>query len=462
MYWAQPFGAVDDILAALQEIECRTFFRSTPYPKVVDDVLARHALETFETPSLDNWLHATYKHFARPYEYCRDLDTVATYPLGIFQTSETTGLPKPITVRLGSCSALDLFQQLPALGERPITLTAMSGKRVLSTFGWYQYAGLVFNLITVVFYDCIAVLAPAIQDWDADLVDAVHVHGNVQGSYLYPALCVEIAQDGRKLQNLRSLDFVAYGGSSIPLWVGNMISRYTDLFVIYGTTEAGVLLVEVPTKSNTWPYFTLSPRTGHEYQHFSENFYELVIRRREHLQKWQAVFLNFPDVSQYHTGDLFTQHAYDRDLWRPAGRIADLLEFTNGQRFNPVPIESGLGEDPTIELAMICGRSGDNMILLLDPTSDHARREGKSFILSKWSFIAATFKSEGPSWLASMIHPEYVHVASEGKAIFRTGGKWNVNRIKTLPAHRHTLELLYGPLDTGTSFDRKSVVNSAS
>lgn len=253
MYWSQPFGTADEILESLRHMQCKTFFRPSHCPQVVVDIVAQRPMQVFDIPQLDQWLHATYNSQVPVYEYERKL--IPQNPWAVCQTSGTTGLPKSIVLRNGHTATMDCFQLLPKIGEKPCLYSHMIGKRILSTFGWYQYAGLLFSMILAVYYDFVSVMAPKLDDWTADDVDTVHVYGNVQAGFLYPSLFVEIAKDERKLEHLAHLDFLVFAGSFIPLWVGDAIVRYTSLGAVFGSTEAGGFPMELPRVREEWSYF---------------------------------------------------------------------------------------------------------------------------------------------------------------------------------------------------------------
>ena len=235
MYWAQPFGDKTDILEALRELRCGMCIKPDPCHEVVEEVLDEYGskMKIVPFPPLAEWLRDEYVPDAPSYPYDAGLSKTKELPWCIFQTSGTTGAPKPVVLRHGLPPAIDNHELLTVPGEREVLATYLKGKRVLSSFGWYQIAGLLFSMIMPVYFDFVCVMAPDISDWNGELVDAAHVHGNVQASLIYPALMVEVAKDEKKLKNLERLDIVFSGGSSIPLWVGDKAAERTEVSLCY-------------------------------------------------------------------------------------------------------------------------------------------------------------------------------------------------------------------------------------
>ncbi|KUI59775.1 hypothetical protein VP1G_06998 [Cytospora mali] len=452
MYWSQPFGETDYIVKALAGMDCDTFLKPSPCPEVVEDVLRQRPLRTVDLPHLDAWLSPHYDPDAEVYPYTLPTDNTeaASQPMMVFQTSGTTADPKPIVVRLGSASKIDTYHKLPQLGQQPWLFAHLTGQRVLSTFGWYQYAGFSFHITGAVYYDYVIVIAPEIHDWSAESIEAAIHYGNVQSCFLYPAACVEFCLDENKhrLPALRQLKLIVYGGSSIPFWVGNILNQYTQVGQIIGSTEAAIFPQEIPREKEEWPYLRLQPQSGVEFRPYLDNYYHMVVVRQKDLEDWQGAFVNFPELDEFLTGDLFERHATDPDLWLSSGRIADLFTLQDGRVFNPVPIEVDIAENPALILAMICGLSSTGkLVVLLTPRTPLAEGESPSeFVDRVWPSVERSFVTKGPKWILSFLDRDFINVTPQGLPIQRTGAKWNVNRKKTLALHLPALEKQFGEL----------------
>lgn len=446
------YANVQDMISSLDQIECQVFLRPNPGPKQTEEILNRRKMRVIDLPSLDTWLKGASSVRDEVVKYPCEKTLAEAYddPFVIFQSSGTTGTPKAIPSRHGVSAAMDTYQLLPSLGMDPCTFSYLSGKRVLSSFGWYQIAGLFLFLNIAVYYDFIGVLVPEAWDWTAETADAAHIYSGAQVSHLYPALLVEVAKDKKKLENMRNLDLVLFAGSSIPTHVGDTISNYTKVASIYGQTEGGYFPTELPERREDWAYWRMSSIFGAQFRHFDGNLYHLVVVPQKNQRAFQGPLVNDPHVSEHHTRDLFLPHPRLKDHWKSCGRMDDLLTLGGGRKFHPISIEDALSGLERIEIAMCCGLSGNRIVLLLEPTSYLPRESSEERLTPSveevWPDLEQTVKRESPLWVLSMISKDFVYFTRPTQGIVRTGNKWNVNRRRTLALYRDEIERKCGRL----------------
>ncbi|KAI9709679.1 MAG: hypothetical protein M1828_002378 [Chrysothrix sp. TS-e1954] len=455
MYWSVPGSEPEDVVSGVNGIECRIALMTDPCPTLAPEILKQCPMKTLHLPHMNSWLSDKIDPQLTPYPYEHDISYALEWPCNIFQTSGTTAPPKPIIVRHGSILVNDRFHTLPEAGADPTIYQRMTGKRVLSTFGWAQYAGFLFSLGNAVLYDYVAVLMGEIGDWTSDHLRIAQIYGNIQVTLLYPAICVLLAQDEAALQSTKALDFVGYAGSSVPLWAGRKIAEYTNFETVFGSSEAGLFPMDRARSQQEYPYMRLHRELGHEFRPYLDQYHHMVIVRRPEFEQWQVVFANFTDLEEWPTGDLFESHPTDLGLWRAAGRIADLLTFAEGRQINAVAIEEQLMEIGGIQLAMVCGQSGGSFVVLLTPEEGVPQENMEEFVSRRWPTIQYCFETRGPAWARGMLRKDFVRVTPPGRPILRTGGKWNVNRKKTLMLHQASLEADIGPLQTGLFLAKK-------
>ena len=243
---------------------------------------------------------------------------------------------------------------------------------------------------------------------------------------------------------------------------------------IFGSTEGGLYPLEIPRTRDEWSWMRLRPELGWVLRPYLGKFHHLIFLRQEQYLKWQGVFANYLDQNEFETGDLMERHPTKPDLIRPAGRIVDLLRLPNGHILNPIPIEARLGSHPDIDIAAVCGQTEDQkLVVLLDPTETVPEDTAQSFVDRLWSTVEQAFEEEvcrplpvvhtplrltplqGPAWARQMIQKSHVHVCTPNKPVLRTGGKWNVNRKRTMASYQAVIEAAHGKLFTGLSPKRR-------
>ena len=75
---------------------------------------------------------------------------------------------------------------------------------------------------------------------------------------------------------------------------------------------------------------------------------------------------HFPGSNSYHTRDLFKPHPSKAGLWKFHGRIDDIVVLSNGEKFNPVPIESTMQGCSLVTGALVVGQGRSQAALLIE------------------------------------------------------------------------------------------------
>ncbi|KAB8237367.1 uncharacterized protein BDW43DRAFT_297701 [Aspergillus alliaceus] len=163
-----------------------------------------------------------------------------------------------------------------------------------------------------------------------------------------------------------NLKYVFWGGSSLSPEVGRKIRDHTSLSGFMGMTEAGFILALAPEEKEDWEYFEWWPTNGIEMELVDGNLYELVIHR--HYDPFlHPVFHTFPDLSEYHTKDVYTRHLTKSELWKLRGRLDDVVSLSNGEKFNPVAIEKLIEGHALVARAVVVGNGRFQPALLVEP-----------------------------------------------------------------------------------------------
>jgi thioester reductase-like protein len=86
-----------------------------------------------------------------------------------------------------------------------------------------------------------------------------------------------------------------------------------------------------------------------------EGAFELVLFADTTTEGMSALNHNLPGISEYRTKDLFKQHTEKPGLWKYSGRRDDIIVLSNGEKFNPVPMELMIQGHPALSGALVVG-----------------------------------------------------------------------------------------------------------
>lgn len=98
----------------------------------------------------------------------------------------------------------------------------------------------------------------------------------------------------------------------------------------------------------------------------TEGVFEAVICRNASLDKEQPVF---PTLDEYPSGDLFSPHPLDPQLWQYHGRANNLQVFLTGEKYDPTVLEKQIIQHPDVEEALLIGTRRPRAALHLEMVS---------------------------------------------------------------------------------------------
>ena len=120
---------------------------------------------------------------------------------------------------------------------------------------------------------------------------------------------------------------------------------------------------------------------------------ELVLYRDDPYPELRGTTWSQPHVRVYRTRDTFKPHPMKANLWKFYGRNDDVIVFSNGAKYNPVPAESSLLSSDLITGVLIVGDGETQAAALIEPKDKPSSAE--ELIDDLWSDIeSANDKSQ--------------------------------------------------------------------
>ena len=86
----------------------------------------------------------------------------------------------------------------------------------------------------------------------------------------------------------------------------------------------------------------LRPAANISFRHKFNDLHKAIVVRNSESEEEQPIFRGFPDLRESSSGDLFSPHAANAELWQYPGRSDDLQVFRSGEKYNPVALEQRL------------------------------------------------------------------------------------------------------------------------
>ena len=377
-----------------------------------------------------------------PYTYEETWNAAIDNPILTICTSGTTGLPKLITYRNRTFTCFDSQYEL-GLSGRPLAINHFKQKRVWSSLSMAHLGGIYTNIVHPVYFHTVPVLGPPNGPLTAELCDQLILYDNISTGFYPPSLLDEIVTRPKSLHNLFNLDTVQYGTAPLNRATAQSIVGKVPVQPHYATTESSFPPYFSPGPED-WEYFSFHPFAGFEFCHRHDNFFELLILRKEEYIEFQPVFTTMQDASY------FIQKIYGArilvptkpSLWKYCGRTDDHIILSNSVHILPTSVESAIQEHPHVRAALVGGQGRTGPYLLVESVT-HGNKSGSSedLLNELWpSFQAANerliFLKEG--WITK----ERVIVAPETRPFARLV-KGSVDRTSTIKDFEQDIENCY-------------------
>ncbi|KAF6752758.1 hypothetical protein DFP72DRAFT_1069941 [Ephemerocybe angulata] len=357
----------------------------------------------------------------------------------ILHSSGSTSFPKPI--HLSHRNLVEWGLQ-PYFGEVDINGRILSN-HALPLFHAMGIVSTCWALTTGVILSNFAPGSPPQVPTPESTFESI-VASNSQLVFCVPTFLEEWGQDDDKVEFLRKIDAIMFGGAPIRQTTGDALyGKGVKLFPFYGATELGgssQFLLSRPPEAG-WEYFKLSPHTS-----------PVLIREDGAQGISRLYFKPSPTHSPatlnadldgervYDTKDLLVCHPTERGLWKIHGRADDQIMHSTGEKTNPVPIEAIITRHPNIRSAIVFGRGRFQAGVLIETCTPFLPEdENASFIDDIWSQIKEANKVS-PSH--SRIFKEMIIVAVPGKPFLYTA-KGSVRRQNILDLYKDEISALY-------------------
>jgi thioester reductase-like protein/aryl carrier-like protein len=400
---------------------------------------AAGSVHCLQCPTLEELLNAQPAAEAVPYTL--DFNQVKREPIVILHSSGSTGLPKPITMTHGSFAILDNDRNFPTVpGRRNHDLTtwdfSQPGSCLYVPFPLFHLAGFFNNIMIPLYTQTIPVFGPATRLPSGALTAHIIQNLNVKGCFLPPSLVADLYAEPNGLDLLKSLEVLCYAGGPLSEAIGNELVQHVTLCQFYGSTELGLVRQLMPPKEN-WQYMEFHPLSRLELQPADDGAYELVVFADAETESHSGLNHNLPGVSEFRTKDLFRRHPTEPNLWKFHARRDDILVLSNGEKFNPIPLELGVEAIPGVAGAVVAGQGQPRTALMVELRPDHGL--GSEVVDSLWPAIARlNADTAGPGRVSKSM----ILIASADKPFIRAG-KGTVVRKLTISAYEAELDALF-------------------
>jgi acyl-coenzyme A synthetase/AMP-(fatty) acid ligase len=351
-------GTQDGFVNTLKEFSCTTWVADAATAHIAETLQADKGLniKIVTCPPMEHWLEDV--DFT-PYPYSKTWDEAVWDPLFVLQTSGSTGIPKSFIYRHAMNATFNNY------GTNDLLHTPMTGTILWGPRPWWL-GGIAGLLHWPLYHETSSVVAPytpfpTTAEWTIRALEAVPV----DGMFINPSLVRDICLSERGIELLRRCRFVAYGGSALDGWVGDLLAAHTQLIPFIGSTEMGVLNMRRWDEPHEWRYYVFHPTAGTRMDAHGDGLFELVVERRPELKASQGIFCTMPHLKEYRSSDLYSKHPTKPGYFLYEGRADDTFRLKWFTRVKATETESELERDPFVKRAIMGGEGREEPWLIV-------------------------------------------------------------------------------------------------
>lgn len=360
----------------------------------------------------------------------------------------SAGLPKPITN--ANVWAISLLRDCALISQgRQLALASLARRKILAFMPPEWIVGLLLQLHMPVYMDLIPVLLPttAPRPLTADYVDRVHqlAPRDVDSGFYVPDLLKQLVKTPSHVAHMQHLSTIFFGGAALDKSAGDALAAFAVVQPVMGATEIGampLLATDPADRCEDWDWygFDLAHYSGVRMRPYADDLHEMVIERVPGEREVQIIFNVLPPGEQeYHTKDLFREHAAKKGRWKFAGRTDDFVKLASMTKFSAGHVEVLLDRHPLVRDTVVGGDGRKEPFVLVQLQESEGQRAREEVLADIWPVF-----EEANALVAEEIRlrKEMVLFATPDRP-FRKAGKGTINRRATLADYEDEIRRMY-------------------
>ncbi|OBR08091.1 Nonribosomal peptide synthetase [Colletotrichum higginsianum IMI 349063] len=434
----------------LEQTDCNIICCDSSFDHVVQPLAKERQMDIIVVSSAEAWLEDTeVQHFP----YIKTFEEAKMDPVVVLHTSGSTGLPKPVVLRVAMVAVGDAFHNLPDfMGSMNCIKSITLGERLFLPMPLFHAAGCCMSILSAIYWKHPVALGFTNRPLTPQAVLDALQYANIDNVILPPSILEEMASMPEGVDWLKKMKRVHFGGGNLARDAGDLLTKAgVPVSSLIASTETGVLPYFFQKNLNLWQWFIIdSDCMGVNWRQITEeeDIYEQIIVRKDEEDPLQGIFYTFPEAKEYSTKDLYCKHPTLPNHWRYYGRADNIITLSNGEKLNPLTIEEIVTGHPRVKGAIVAGAMRFQPLLIIEPIEDIKSGEEEKLIDDIWPLVV---KANKETVAHGQISRQFISVTSAKKP-FPRAGKGTIQRHMALKLYNDEINEWYKKAEDNTEF----------
>lgn len=211
MLFLSPRNNLEGHLNVLRGVGCQIFLKAESVN--IENILKYRHMHTAVVPELDVLLDESP---VKAYPYHKNFEEACIDPCLVLHTTGSTGLPKPITWKVGILSTYEAWRTIPQVdGYVPTTVIYQQASRAYTSMPLFHTSGLNAGITWSLLLGVTLVYGAPHVVPNASYTDEMHIFAGVDASMGAPSIYEELSRDSESLQRINRLKYVVASGGRL-------------------------------------------------------------------------------------------------------------------------------------------------------------------------------------------------------------------------------------------------------
>lgn len=211
MLFLSPRNNLEGHLNVLDGVGCHVFLRAKETN--IDPILRERPMRSWVVPELSELL---LDDPVQVYPYTKTFEEAWSDPCLVLHTTGSTGLPKPITWKVGILSTYEAWRTNPPVnGYTPTIEIYQQAQRAYTSMPLFHTSGSNAGITWAMLLGVTLVYGAPHVVPNAAYTDEMHRYANIDASMGAPSIYEELSRDSESLERINRLHYVVASGGML-------------------------------------------------------------------------------------------------------------------------------------------------------------------------------------------------------------------------------------------------------